>query len=52
MSFSITSFSSGNGLVADVCLKRKIRDYAAPVGQEPIFIQSQTASRRPKGRKN
>lgn len=32
-----------HGLVTDVCLKRKIRDYVALVHQKDIFIQSQTA---------
>ncbi|MGQ9921384.1 MAG: type I-C CRISPR-associated protein Cas7/Csd2 [Desulfobacca sp.] len=32
-----------HGLVTDVCLKRKVRDYVALVKEKPIFIQSQTA---------
>lgn len=35
-----------HGLVTDVCLKRKVRDYVALVGRQPIFIQSQTALNR------
>ncbi|MEJ5330882.1 MAG: type I-C CRISPR-associated protein Cas7/Csd2 [Desulfobaccales bacterium] len=35
-----------HGLVTDVCLKRKIRDYVALVHNQPIFIQSQTALNR------
>jgi len=35
-----------HGLVTDVCRKRKVRDYAALVGEQPIFIQSQTALNR------
>jgi CRISPR-associated protein Csd2 len=32
-----------HGLVTDVCIKRKIRDYVAGVLGRPIFIQSETA---------
>jgi CRISPR-associated protein Csd2 len=32
-----------HGLVTDVCIKRKIRDYVATVLGKPIFIQSGTA---------
>src|ERR1019366_9038441 len=32
-----------HGLVTDVCIKRKVRDYVAGVLQKPIFIQSETA---------
>lgn len=32
-----------HGLVTDVCIKRKIRDYMAGVLGRPIFIQSETA---------
>lgn len=32
-----------HGLVTDVCLKRKVRDYVATIHQQPIFIQSQAA---------
>lgn len=32
-----------HGLVTDVCLKRKVRDYVALIKEKPIFIQSQTA---------
>ncbi|KJE25979.1 CRISPR-associated, family protein [Geobacillus kaustophilus] len=32
-----------HGIVTDVAIKRKIRDYAATVLGKPIFIQSQTA---------
>jgi CRISPR-associated protein Csd2 len=32
-----------HGLVTDVCLKRKIRDYAAVMHKKPIFIQSEIA---------
>ena len=32
-----------HGLVTDVCLKRKVRDYLAGVLGKPIFIQSETA---------
>lgn len=31
------------GLVTDVCIKRKVRDYVAGVLGRPIFIQSETA---------
>jgi CRISPR-associated protein Csd2 len=34
---------NNHGLVTDVALKRKIRDYTALVLNQPIFIQSQTA---------
>lgn len=32
-----------HGLVTDVCIKRKVRDYVAGVLGRPIFIQSETA---------
>lgn len=32
-----------HGLVTDVCLKRKVRDYVATIHQQPIFIQSRSA---------
>jgi CRISPR-associated protein Csd2 len=32
-----------HGIVSDVCLKRKVRDYLAGVLNRPIFIQSKTA---------
>jgi CRISPR-associated protein Csd2 len=32
-----------HGLVTDVCIKRKVRDYVAGVLEKPIFIQSETA---------
>lgn len=32
-----------HGIVTDVCLKRKVRDYLAVVLKRPIFIQSKTA---------
>jgi len=32
-----------HGIVTDVCVKRKVRDYVAGVLQRPIFIQSETA---------
>lgn len=32
-----------HGIVTDVCIKRKIRDYVASVLGRPIFIQSETA---------
>ncbi|MBW1950864.1 MAG: type I-C CRISPR-associated protein Cas7/Csd2 [Deltaproteobacteria bacterium] len=32
-----------HGIITDVCLKRKIRDYLAVVLKRPIFIQSKTA---------
>ncbi len=32
-----------HGLVTDVCLKRKVRDYVATIHQKPIFIQSLSA---------
>lgn len=32
-----------HGLVTDVCIKRKVRDYVSGVLQEPIFIQSEIA---------
>ena len=32
-----------HGLVTDVCIKRKVRDYVAGVLGKPIFIQSETA---------
>src|SRR4051812_3644677 len=32
-----------HGLVTDVCIKRKVRDYVAGVLKKPIFIQSGTA---------
>jgi len=35
--------SDQHGIVTDVCIKRKIRDYLACVLQRPIFIQSQEA---------
>ncbi|MBM4288717.1 MAG: type I-C CRISPR-associated protein Cas7/Csd2 [Deltaproteobacteria bacterium] len=35
-----------HGLVTDVCLKRKVRDYVALIKEEPIFIQSQVALNR------
>lgn len=35
-----------HGLVTDVCLKRKVRDYVALIKEKPIFIQSQTALNR------
>jgi len=35
--------SDRHGIVTDVCIKRKIRDYFAVVLQRPIFIQSQDA---------
>ena len=31
------------GIVTDVCIKRKIRDYVSGVLERPIFIQSETA---------
>lgn len=34
---------SMHGLVTDVCLKRKVRDYVATVHSKPIFIQSKVA---------
>jgi hypothetical protein len=35
--------SDQHGIVTDVCIKRKIRDYLANVLHRPIFIQSQEA---------
>src|SRR5580693_7395374 len=32
-----------HGLVTDVCIKRKVRDYVAGVLDKPIFIQGETA---------
>ncbi len=32
---------TGHGIVTDVCIKRKIRDYLSAVLNRPIFIQSQ-----------
>jgi CRISPR-associated protein Csd2 len=32
-----------HGIVTDVCIKRKVRDYVSAVLNEPIFIQSETA---------
>lgn len=32
-----------HGMITDVCLKRKVRNYAALVHGEPIYIQSETA---------
>ncbi|HUU26631.1 MAG TPA: type I-C CRISPR-associated protein Cas7/Csd2 [archaeon] len=34
---------TNHGLVTDVCLKRKVRDYIEEVLGKPIFIQSETA---------
>lgn len=35
--------TTGHGIVTDVCIKRKIRDYLANVLGRPIYIQSQDA---------
>jgi CRISPR-associated protein Csd2 len=32
-----------HGIVTDVCIKRKVRDYVSGVLKQPIFIQSETA---------
>lgn len=32
-----------HGIVTDVCIKRKVRDYVSTVLDQPIFIQSETA---------
>lgn len=37
-----TDRETGQGLVTDVALKRKVRDYAHLYHQQPIFIQNQT----------
>lgn len=34
---------SMKGLVTDVCIKRKVRDYVCGILGKPIFIQSETA---------
>lgn len=38
-----TDPETGHGIVTDVAIKRKIRDYLALTQNQPIFIQSQTA---------
>lgn len=35
--------TTGHGIVTDVCIKRKIRDYFASVLERPIYIQSRDA---------